>query len=382
MNLKRYFNLEGDRTIWAITFLLMLSSILVVYSATGALAYKQAGGNTWYYFFRHSIFLIFGFLFSYIVHIVPSRYFSRLGQIAFYISILLLVHTLIAGLNINNASRWISIGGQSLQTSDIAKLSLIMFLSRKIIKSKYKLNDLKFISKHLFLPLTIICALIFPANFSTSALVMITSLCLFFLAGVHIKHLILYTFCIIFCSSVLILIAIQTPYLNEIVPRANTWVNRVQNYTKDKQQNTDDFYQVTQAKIALVNGGIYGRGPGKSIQRNTLPHPYSDYIYAIIIEEYGLIGGIFVLLLYMILLLRGRLIFNNSNNSFGGFLAIGLTISLVLQALVNMAVAVDFFPVTGQTLPLVSMGGTSIIFTCITIGIILSVSRDLKININ
>ena len=382
MNLKRYFNLEGDRTIWTITFLLMLSSILVVYSATGALAYKQAGGNTWYYFFRHSIFLIFGFLFSYIVHIVPSRYFSRLGQIAFYISILLLVHTLIAGLNINNASRWISIGGQSLQTSDIAKLSLIMFLSRKIIKSKYKLNDLKFISKHLFLPLTIICALIFPANFSTSALVMITSLCLFFLAGVHIKYLILYTFCILFCSSVLILIAIQTPYLNEIVPRANTWVNRVQNYTKDKQQNTDDFYQVTQAKIALVNGGIYGRGPGKSIQRNTLPHPYSDYIYAIIIEEYGLIGGIFVLLLYMILLLRGRLIFNNSNNSFGGFLAIGLTISLVLQALVNMAVAVDFFPVTGQTLPLVSMGGTSIIFTCITIGIILSVSRDLKININ
>ena len=169
--------------------------------------------------------------------------------------------------------------------------------------------------------------------------------------------------------------------MNEIVPRANTWVNRVQNYTKDKQQNTDDFYQVTQAKIALVNGGIYGRGPGKSIQRNTLPHPYSDYIYAIIIEEYGLIGGIFVLLLYMILLLRGRLIFNNSNNSFGGFLAIGLIISLVLQALVNMAVAVDFFPVTGQTLPLVSMGGTSIIFTCITIGIILSVSRDLKINV-
>lgn len=377
--LKGYINLEGDRTIWGIVFLLMLASILVVYSATGALAYKNAGGDTWHYFFRHGVFLIIGFVAMYVVHHIPHRYFSRLGQLAYYICIPALLITLIAGKNLNDASRWIEVGGQSLQTSDIAKLAIMMFLARQLVKYKDSLHDWKEVLLNLFLPLGFICALIFPANFSTAALVFITGMTLLFLGGVYLKHIAAFVGSVVLMGTLAITLALTVPAVQQAFPRAQTWVNRIENFSGDKSENSDIFYQVTQAKIAVVNGGVKGRGPGKSIQRNTLPHPYSDYIYAIIVEEYGLIGGLFVLGLYLTFLFRGKRIFNLANDSYGAYLGIGLTVSLVLQALINMAVAVDLFPVTGQTLPLVSMGGTSILFTCITIGIILSVSRDLNI---
>ena len=377
---KPYINLEGDKTIWAIVFLLMLASILVVYSATGALAYKNAEGNTWHYFLKHGMFLVVGFFAMYVTHIIPHRYYARLGQLAFFISLGLLMYTLVAGVNLNNASRWISIGAHSLQTSDVAKLALMMFLARQLVKCKDYLHDWKEVAWKLFVPLTAVCALIFPANFSTAALVMLTGLCLLFLGGVYFRHLIAYVGGMLAAAALLIVLALYVPAIQEAFPRAQTWVNRLENFSADKSENSDAFYQVAQAKIAIVNGGVKGRGPGKSIQRNTLPHPYSDYIYAIIIEEYGLIGGAFILILYMVFFYRGRRIFSLANDSYGAYLAMGLSLSLVIQALVNMAVAVDLFPVTGQTLPLVSMGGTSIIFTCITIGIILSVSRDLNIS--
>ena len=375
-----YINLEGDKTIWTVVFLLMLASVLVVYSATGALAYKHAEGNTWHYFLKHGTFLVVGFFAMYVTHIIPHRYFARLGQLAFFISIGLLIYTLVAGVNLNNASRWIKIGDHSLQTSDVAKLALMMFLARQLVKCKEYLHDWKEVVWKLFTPLTVVCVLIFPANFSTAAIVMLTGLCLLFLGGVYFRHLAAYVGGMIGIASLVIILALYVPAFQQAFPRAQTWVNRVENFSADKSENSDVFYQVAQAKIAIVNGGVKGRGPGKSIQRNTLPHPYSDYIYAIIIEEYGLIGGAFILILYMTFFFRGRRIFSLANDSYGAYLAMGLSLSLVIQALVNMAVAVDLFPVTGQTLPLVSMGGTSIIFTCITIGIILSVSRNLKIS--
>lgn len=378
--LKGYINLEGDKTIWAIVILLMIASTLVVYSATGALAHKNAGGNTWFYMWRHLRFLLLGLVVIYFIHKRAHRYFSRFGQLAFYLSIPLLLYTLVAGVNLNDASRWIEIGGQSLQTSDVAKLAIIMFLARQLIKCKDKLHDWKEVMINLFLPLTVICMLIFPANFSTAALVFVNGLILLFLGGVYIKHLGAFVGSVLLLGSLAILLALYVPAIQQAFPRAQTWVNRIENFTADKSENSDSFYQVTQAKIAVVNGGIKGRGPGKSIQRNTLPHPYSDYIYAIIIEEYGLLGGVFILGLYLTFLFRGRKIFIHSNDSYGAYLALGLTISMVLQALVNMAVAVDFFPVTGQTLPLVSMGGTSILFSCVTIGLILSVSKEMNIS--
>ena len=377
---KSYIKLEGDKTIWVVVFFLMLTSILVVYSATGALAYKNADGNTWYYLFKHIVFLVLGFFAMYVVHKVPYRYYSRIGQLVFYLSILMLIYTLVAGVNLNNASRWMNIGGYSLQPSDIAKLALMMHLSRQLVKCKNNLHDWKEVAWKLLTPITIICALIFPANFSTAALVLLTSVCLLLLGGVYLKHLVFYLISIAVLGAFVITLAVNIPAVQQAFPRVQTWVNRIENFSADKSENSDSVYQVTQAKIAVVNGGIKGRGPGKCIQRNTLPNPYSDYIYAIIIEEYGLIGGVSILILYMVFIFRGRRIFNHAKDDYGAYLAIGLSLSLVLQALVNMAVAVDLFPVTGQTLPLVSMGGTSIILTCIAIGLILSVSRDLTIS--
>ena len=377
---KGYIQLEGDKTIWAIVILLMIASTLVVYSATGALAYKNAGGNTWYYMWRHLRFLLLGLGLIYLIHKRAHRYFSRLGQLAFFLSIPALLYTLVAGVNLNDASRWIEIGGQSLQTSDVAKLAVVMFLARQLVKCRDKLHDWKEVCIQLFLPLILTCALIFPANFSTAALVFVNGLILLFLGGVYVRHLSALVGSVFLIGGLAILLALYVPAIKQAFPRAQTWVNRIENFTGDKSENSDSFYQVTQAKIAVVNGGIKGRGPGKSIQRNTLPHPYSDYIYAIIIEEYGLIGGVFILGLYLTFLFRGRKIFIHSNDSYGAYLVLGLTISMVMQALINMAVAVDFFPVTGQTLPLVSMGGTSILFSCVTIGIILSVSKEMNVS--
>ena len=377
---KGYIQLEGDKTIWAIVILLMIASTLVVYSATGALAYKNAGGNTWYYMWRHLRFLLLGLGLIYFIHKRAHRYFSRLGQLAFFLSIPALLYTLVAGVNLNDASRWIEIGGQSLQTSDVAKLAVVMFLARQLVKCRDKLHDWKEVCIQLFLPLILTCALIFPANFSTAALVFVNGLILLFLGGVYVRHLSALVGSVFLIGGLAILLALYVPAIKQAFPRAQTWVNRIENFTGDKSENSDSFYQVTQAKIAVVNGGIKGRGPGKSIQRNTLPHPYSDYIYAIIIEEYGLIGGVFILGLYLTFLFRGRKIFIHSNDSYGAYLVLGLTISMVMQALINMAVAVDFFPVTGQKLPLVSMGGTSILFSCVTIGIILSVSKEMNVS--
>jgi cell division protein FtsW len=378
--LKEYINLEGDTRIWAVVFFLSIVSIVVVYSATGGLAYTSYGGNTWHLFFKHFKFLIVGLVLMYFVHKVPHKYFSRLGQLGFIIAIPILLYTVAFGTSLNDANRWITIADMPINTFEIGKISITVFLARQLVRSQKDLNDLKKVSWKLFAPLILVCAIIFPANLSTAAMIFLAGLMLLYLGGVPFKYLALLLASILTLGVLVISLSLTVPALKKTFPRAQTWVNRVKNFSEDKSVNSDEFYQVAHAKIAIVNGGIKGRGPGKSTQRNVLPLPNSDYVYAILIEEWGVLGGFTVVFAYVVLLLRGKRIFNLANDPLAAYLGVGLSISLVLQAFINMAVAVDFFPVTGQTLPLISMGGVSVIFTCVSLGIILSTSRSVNVS--
>ena len=364
--------IKGDRVVWLVVLLLAILSVLAVYSSIVTLAYKYQGGDTLYYLFKHGVILVVGFILMIIAHNLNYKYYSRISQIAIVLSIPLLALTLMTGANINDASRWLVIPviNQTFQTSDLAKLALIMYLARILYKKQTDLNDFKSVFMYLMLPVLLVCGFIFPANFSTAAMLFTTSMIIMFIGRVPLKY-ILSLIGMIFGALLLALtIAAAKP---DLLPRLATWEKRIETFTQggDKDAN----YQADQAKIAIATGGVVGKGPGGSTQRNFLPHPYSDFIYAIIIEEYGLLGGITVIVLYLILFYRGVKIAQRAEKSFGTFLAVGLSFSLVFQAMINMAVAVNLFPVTGQPLPLVSMGGTSIWFTCLAIGIILSVSR-------
>ena len=378
--LKEYINLEGDTRIWAVVFFLSIVSIVVVYSATGGLAYTSYGGNTWHLFFKHFKFLIVGLVLMYFVHKVPHKYFSRLGQLGFIIAIPILLYTVAFGTSLNDANRWITIADMPINTFEIGKIAITVFLARQLVRSQKDLNDLKKVSWKLFAPLILVCAIIFPANLSTAAMIFLAGIMLLYLGGVPFKYLALLLASILTLGVLVISLSLTVPALKKTFPRAQTWVNRVKNFSEDKSVNSDEFYQVAHAKIAIVNGGIKGRGPGKSTQRNVLPLPNSDYVYAILIEEWGVLGVFTVVFAYVVLLLRGKRIFNLANDPLAAYLGVGLSISLVLQAFINMAVAVDFFPVTGQTLPLISMGGVSVIFTCVSLGIILSTSRSVNVS--
>lgn len=367
--------IKGDRGIWSIVILLGLISILVVYSSIVTLAYKHQGGNTLYYLFRHSIFMVLGFAIIYGVSRIKFTYFSKIALIGFYISIPLLVFTLFKGENINDASRWIRIPiiGWTFQTSDLAKLTLIMYIARILaIQQKSKEKDsFKKGYLPLIVPIVVVCLLIFPANFSTSALLFTASFVLMFIGGVKLKYLLGTILVIVVSGFLFFLIGKNFPAVTP--KRFQTWVSRVESFTGNE---TKENYQAEQSKIAIATGGVLGKGPGKSTQRNFLPHPYSDFIYAIVIEEYGLAGGIFVLLLYLMILFRSIKIIVNAERNFAKFLVAGICFLMVFQGLINMAVAVGLMPVTGQPLPLISMGGTSTWFTCLSIGIILSVSSS------
>jgi cell division protein FtsW len=376
--MKQFAYLKGDRVIWAIVFLLSLLSILVVYSSVVTLANKYKQGNSESYLFKHAIIIIGGITIMYFVHKLRYTLFSKVGQLGLFIVVPLLLFTLMKGESAGGASRWIEIPGLGLtfQSSDIAKIVLMIFIARTITVRQGQLTDLKSVLKFILLPVSIICGLILPANFSTAALLFVNCLFLMFAGGIHIKIMMKIVGICLLTGTLLISWIMISP---ETFPtkRAMTWNARIQNFISG---NTEDNYQSEQAKIAIATGGVIGKGPGNSTQRAFLPEASSDFIYAIIIEEYGLFTGFAMLFLYMILLFRGIRILRDSEKTFGGLMAIGLSFSLVFQALINMAVAVNLFPVTGQPLPLVSMGGTSIWFTCIAIGIILSVSRANETN--
>ena len=364
----------GDRAIWLVVLFLAIISTLVVYTSITSLAYRHHDGNTFYYLFRHSAFLIIGLGIMYGIHRIKYSYFSRVAQLALYVSIPLLLLTLLIGSNLNNATRWLVIPviNQSFQTSDLAKLSLIMYVARRLSISQDIIKDFKKAFVPIVIPIFAVCWLIFPANFSTAAVLFTVCLVLMFIGRISLKHIGATIGSGIVVIALAFLLAMSVPGL---LPRIDTWIARIENFSS---ADSNSNYQAEQSKIAVATGGITGKGPGKSTQRNFLPHPYSDFIYAIVLEEYGLIGGITVLMLYLILLYRAVRIVVKSPKAFGALLAVGIAFMLVFQAMINMAVAVNLFPVTGQPLPMVSMGGTSIWFTCIAIGIILSVSRGVE----
>ena len=307
------------------------------------------------------------------VHLVPYRVFSRVSIFALYLAIPLLILTLVAGTNINEATRWLEIPGTGLtiQPSDFAKIALVMYLAKILSVNQNNISDFKGVFGKVSLAIVGTCALILPANFSTAAIVFTTAFTLMFVGRIPVKYLALFVVTGIFALSIFIGGALL---LNK-EGRISTWKNRIESY----MDGDGDSYQADQSKVAIVQGGLFGKGPGNSTQRNLLPHPYSDFIYAIIIEEYGsLVGGILVIALYLWLFFRAGLIIRRSKSTYGAFLAFGLSMGLVLQAFVNMAVAVGLVPVTGQTLPLVSMGGSSIFFTSMATGMILSVSWGTK----
>jgi len=366
--------IKGDKAIWAVVIILSIVSTVVVYSSTGALAYKRQNGNTEFYLFKHIFTLIFGLGLMVLTHNIKYVYYNRLSQIAMFTAIPLLLFTLLKGSNLNEASRWIQIPVINLtfQTSDFAKLALISYVARMLAIKQEKLHDFKAGFLPIILPIFVICGLILPANFSTAAVLFTTCFSLMFIGRVHYKHM----FALVGMGVVAILLILMIGKIApKVFPRRGTWMKRIENFqNKDSKGN----FQVEQAKIAIATGAPFGKGPGKSTQRNFLPHPYSDFIFAIILEEYGTIMGVGILLLYIIILFRGLRILKRCDKTFGSLLAFGLAFSLVFQGLINMAVATNLFPVTGQPLPLLSMGGTSIWFTSISIGIILSVSRDLE----
>ncbi len=365
--------LKGDKVIWGIIFFLSVFSLLAVYSSTGTLAYRFQEGNTIYYFMRHLIFLLIGLIGMFIIHLVPYKYYMRFSQLLFMVALPLLFVTMIMGISVNQASRWLVLPGIgiTLQTSDIAKLALIMYVARVLSLKQEQIKDMKNAFLPVIIPVIITCMLILPENFSTAAILFAACVILMFIGRINIKYLLALMGIGVFFLGIFILIV----YTTDTESRIYTWKNRVDAYFNSDNDN----YQVEQAKIAIATGGFIGKGPGNSTQRNFLPNPFSDFIYAIIIEEYGLIGGMLILFMYLFLLYRAGLIVKKSNRTFPAFLAIGLAIMLVFQAMINMAVAVNLLPVTGQTLPLVSMGGSSILFTSLSLGIILGISREMKI---
>ena len=375
--------LQGDMVIWAVVFLLSLISVMAVYSATNNLAYIKKGGNAEFYLIKHSLIIVLGWVLIYFTHKVPHHYFSRMAQILMWVSIPLLAVTLVAGTSVNSASRWLTVPviNMSFQTSDLAKLALIAYLARQLSKRQDSMADFKEGFLHIVWPILLVCALIFPANFSTAAVLFATSVVVLFIGRVKLKYLatLLGGVALSGLIAILLLMVIPDDIADKYLPRHATWEKRIDTFlgNGDVADLSDANYQSEQAKIAIAQGGIMGVGPGNSVQRNRLPSAFADFIYAIIIEEWGMVGGFGILFLYLILLFRGLRIVHKGTSAFGTLLAFGCMFSLIFQAFINMAVAVNLFPVTGQALPLLSMGGTSIWFTSIAIGMILSVSRSL-----
>ncbi|MGV3637725.1 MAG: FtsW/RodA/SpoVE family cell cycle protein [Flavobacteriales bacterium] len=364
--------LKGDRVIWMTVLFLGLISLLAVYSSISSLAFKREGGSTMHFLLKHGIMLATGGAIMYYVSKQQFTIYSRLSQLLIGVMAVLLLLTLLLGSNINDASRWITIPiiNQSFQTSDPAKVVLIVYLARVLGKNQGEEWTLRDVLIKLMVPVGAICGLILPANFSTAAVLFAVCMIIMFIGQVPLKHMAVIMGAAVGMFALLLVLAKTTPGL---LPRLDTWVGRIESFGVEDH---DANYQVEHAKIAIASGGFLPNGPGSGTSRNFLPHPYSDMIYAFIIEEYGsILGGLGLLLLYLILLFRAVRIASNCAKPFGALAAIGLGLMLVMQAMINMAVAVNLLPVTGQPLPLVSMGGTSVWFTCLAIGIMLSVSR-------
>ncbi len=368
-------NIEGDRAIWAIVTILAILSFLPVYSASTNLVYVANNGTTTYHLFKHAFLLFCGFFIIYGVHKVPFRYFSGGSVLALPLVIGLLIYTLSQGTTIGgaNASRWIQIPviGIGFQTSTLAALVLMVYVARYLAKNKEKVIIFKESIFQLWLPVAVTLMFILPANFSTTAIIFSMVLLICFIGGYPWKYLASVVGIGVFVLTLFVLTAKAFP--NAMPNRVDTWISRIENFS---DKNADEGYQVEKAKIAIASGGIKGRGPGKSIQKNFLPQSSSDFIFAIVVEEFGLIGAGTLIFFYLFLLIRILIAAKKATSIFATLLVIGVGLPIIFRSMINMAVAVNLFPVTGQTLPLISSGGTSIWMTCIAIGIILSVTAN------
>ncbi|MFL2593171.1 MAG: FtsW/RodA/SpoVE family cell cycle protein [Flavobacteriaceae bacterium] len=378
-----FANIKGDKTLWAVLILLAGFSFLPVYSAASNLAYVSGSGNTFNYLFKHFIHLSLGFTFMYLMQKIPYHYFRGISILMIPVVIVLLLYTIFQPSvtdSLTNTNRWIKIPfvGFTFQPSTLAGVILMIYVSRYL--AKIKDIDVRFSQTilPLWIPTLFILLLILPANFSTTAIIFSMVILLCFVGGYPIKHLLGIVLSGILVLSIFILTIKAYP---GIFPnRVDTWKSRIENFVN--KENTTENYQIEKAKIAIATGGVRGLGPGKSVQKNFLPQSSSDFIFAIIIEEYGLIGGLFLLTVYALFLLRIIIISNKAESVFGSLLVIALGVPIVFQALVNIGVSVELFPITGQPLPLISSGGTSIWMTCIAIGIIQSVRNGTGVQIN
>ena len=361
-------NVKGDRWIWLIVILLSVLSMLAVYSSTGTIAYKHNKGAE-SYLVKHMLMIFGGIALMYFSHLLDYRYYAGISKILMVVTIPLLLYTLLFGNHVNDASRWIAIPGTGLtfQTSDLAKLALITYLARTLSRKQENIKDVK----NSFIPIMgsvcLVFILIALANLSTALMLFGVSILLLIIGRISIKQI----------SVVCLAGALLLTGVIFLGPRRATYISRIHAFMHPETANPDKSFQSDHSKIAIATGGVFGKGPGNSTERNYLPHPYSDFIYATIVEEYGLIGGFALVGIYLFLLYRCIKIVTAAPKAFGALLACGLSFSLTIQAFANMAVAVGLGPVTGVPLPLVSMGGTSILFTSVAFGIILSVSRDI-----
>ncbi|MGB2225292.1 MAG: FtsW/RodA/SpoVE family cell cycle protein [Polaribacter sp.] len=367
--------LQGDKTIWAIVAILALFSFMPVFSASTNLVYVVGKGSTMGYLLKHMVLVIMGFVIIYIVHRIPYRYFSGGSVLMIPVVVMLLIFTLAQGTLIGgeNASRWIRIPfvGMGFQTSTLAGVVLMVYVARYLAKNRDKAIDFKESLIQFWLPIGLVLMLILPANFSTTAIIFSMILVMSFIGGYPLKYLGYIVGIGVFSLALFILVVKAFP--DAMPNRVQTWQSRIENFATNEGKES---YQVEKAKIAIVTGGMVGKGPGKSVQKNFLPQSTSDFIYAIIIEEFGLIGGVLIVSIYFLLLFRLFVVVRNTATVFGSLLVLGVGLSIVFQAIINMCVATNLFPVTGQTLPLISSGGTSIWMTCFALGMVLSVSAS------
>jgi cell division protein FtsW len=365
---------KGDKAIWGLVALFMVYSLLAVYSSSVGVAFMKYNGNTTYFLRSQFFMLVLSLVIIVVVSYLPYRiYFSMAGLILIG-AVILLILTYVFGSRVNEATRWLVIPGTGfrLQTSDVAKVALVLYLARSLAKYQNELNNFMLVTKYLLLPVAIVCGLILPENLSTALMIFGISLIIMFIGRVPVRFLLSYV-------GMGVVGVILFAFVLSAVSKSNrveVWKNRIEHYFSGKTDETDGDYQSNQAKIAISTGGLFGKAPGKSTQRNMLPQSNSDFIFAIIIEEYGLLfGAIPLILAYMILLFRGITITKKCETAFQAFLVMGLIVMILVQAMLNMLVAVGLFPVTGQTLPMVSWGRTSVLMMSFSIGAVLSVSR-------
>lgn len=380
---KLISNLNGDKGIWSFMALLAMFSFMPVFSASSNLAYMNHGsGNTLGYLLKHAVHIIFGFFILYNVQKIPYHYFRGISRIALPIVWLLLAYTLFFGVEQGSATRWIQVPfvGISFQTSALASIVLMVYVARYLSKTHVEPMTFKSSFLEMWLPVGVTLALILPNNFSTAALIFLMVLMLTFVGNYPLRYIAIVVATGLALFTMFILVAKVVEKTNpenmpKVFGRVKTWENRVIAFTNNTTDSSDEDYQIEKAKTAIASGGAYGLGPGKSVQKNFLPQSSSDFIFAIIVEEYGLVGGLGVLALYLLLFFRFIVAAHKANSPFGKLLVVGLGFPIIFQALINMGVAVQLLPVTGQTLPLVSSGGSSIWMTCIALGIIISVTK-------